>query len=271
MDTLTTNTEHQLVHVISSIKKNPQSWAGWHILRLSLTELDENSHQDCIIWAKSILESYLKTIEGRVYYTQQNGIHVLCRNAPDIVLNQAAQQITELVYSENKAHISYDIFDLTYHGLKYAREMLEEMGDHLTHQDIPSDQTNKVKITPLDLSNDTIKVLLVEDDPVARWMVRHVLKDTCDFAVAPTGTKAFSLYETYQPDVVFLDIDLPDHNGHEVLDWMMEKDHKACVVMLSGNNSLDNITGMIERGARGFIAKPFLKEQLLEYVYTQPV
>ena len=109
-------------------------------------------------------------------------------------------------------------------------------------------------------------VLLVEDDPVTRWLVRNALKENCDLATAPTANKAFSMYSSYQPDIVFLDVNLPDKNGYEVLNWVMRNDPGANVVMFSSQDSMDNITQALECGARGFIGKPFVKEQLLGYV-----
>lgn len=83
---------------------------------------------------------------------------------------------------------------------------------------------------------------------------------------APTAHQAFAKFQAFQPDVVFLDIDLPDKNGREVLSWIMHNDPGVTVVMFSSNSSLDNISQSIEEGASGFIAKPFLKESLLHYI-----
>jgi len=73
-------------------------------------------------------------------------------------------------------------------------------------------------------------------------------------------------YMTYQPDVVFLDINLPDKNGYEVLQWIMRNDPGANVVMFSSNDHMDNITDALDAGASGFIGKPFIKKQLLDYI-----
>lgn len=115
---------------------------------------------------------------------------------------------------------------------------------------------------------DQAKVLLVEDDPVTRWMVRNALKHECDLATVSEGHKAFEMYASYQPDIVFLDINLPDANGYDVLEWIIHNDPGAAVVMFSSNDNLDNIASSMDQGARGFIAKPFLKEQLLHYIHN---
>ena len=111
-----------------------------------------------------------------------------------------------------------------------------------------------------------MRVLLIEDDPVTRWIVRKSLRHACRFATAPTASQAYAMFQSFQPDIVFLDINLPDQSGRAVLEWILRNDPGVRVIMFSSNDNLDNIAQTLEKGASGFIAKPFLKEELLHYV-----
>jgi DNA-binding NarL/FixJ family response regulator len=113
---------------------------------------------------------------------------------------------------------------------------------------------------------DGAKVLLVEDDPATRWLVRSALRDKCRLATANTANKAFSICQSYKPDIVFLDIGLPDKSGCEVLKWLARNDPGVQVIIFSGCTDLNIISGALESGARGFIAKPFTKESFLSYI-----
>ncbi len=113
-----------------------------------------------------------------------------------------------------------------------------------------------------------IKVLLVEDDPTTRWIVRKSLKNACALATADHVQKAMDLYLSFAPDIVFLDIQLLDGDGYDVLDWIMWTNPHAYVVMFSSHNSMDNIMHAFEDGASGFIAKPFSKDALLHYIHS---
>lgn len=113
---------------------------------------------------------------------------------------------------------------------------------------------------------DGAKVLLVEDDPVTRWMVRMALKDECRFATATTANKAFAICQSFRPDIVFLDIGLPDKNGCEVLEWLMRNDPGVCVVVFSGSRDMNDICRALEGGAKGYIPKPFEKNSFLHYI-----
>lgn len=89
MDILSLNAEVKLVAAASSIGRNPLSWQGWHCLRILIEDVSEDNQQEILIWSKSILESYLKDAEGRVYYCEGRDIHVICRDVPRAILEQA--------------------------------------------------------------------------------------------------------------------------------------------------------------------------------------
>ncbi len=114
------------------------------------------------------------------------------------------------------------------------------------------------------------KVLLIEDDPVTRWMVRLALKSECVLATAQDAGKAVSLYLSYRPDMVLLDIGLPGRDGKELLVRLMKIDPGAYVVMFSSQDTAQNVVETIQNGARGFISKPFSRNKLMEYVHACP-
>ncbi len=84
------------------------------------------------------------------------------------------------------------------------------------------------------------------------------------------ATYALDKYTNIAPDILFLDINLPDVTGHELLEKILILDPDAYVIMLSGNCDRDNITQAISKGAKGFIAKPFTKDKLFQYIDRCP-
>ncbi|MGH1375969.1 MAG: response regulator [Alphaproteobacteria bacterium] len=279
MDVLSVNAEAKLIALALSVRSSPQSWGGWSCLRITLNDLNENIQHECLFWARSLLDAYLKEAEGRIYFCENSAIHIVCKSVPIDVLGQAGQQICDLVYSESSVRVEYHIHDLLKDGEACAEKILEqktnifdysgsnrEGADHCAEKIELSDMI-KPHVNDTKIDAEHTKVLLVEDDPVTRWLVRNALKGSCDFATASTANKAFSLYSIHQPDVVFLDINLPDKNGYEVLEWIMRNDPGANVVMFSGQSHMDNIMEALEIGARGFIGKPFIKEQFLDYIH----
>ena len=117
---------------------------------------------------------------------------------------------------------------------------------------------------------DKPEIVIVEDDPFSRKLVLTALADKHTVTPAVDGHNAISSYVYQAPDVMFLDIDLPDISGHEVLKKVLSIDPDAYIIMLSGNGDKENIMGAIQNGAKGFVAKPFTKDKLFAYIEKAP-
>jgi two-component system chemotaxis response regulator CheY len=119
------------------------------------------------------------------------------------------------------------------------------------------------------LRRENAHVMVVEDDPFSQKMVGNALKN---YSVSMSGDGAGALmsYVRNAPDVLFLDIGLPDINGHEVLEKLFKIDPDAYVVMFSGNGDRENILKAVELGAKGFVGKPFTKDKLIAYIEKSP-
>ncbi|MCK5385293.1 MAG: response regulator transcription factor [Alphaproteobacteria bacterium] len=282
MDILSVNADRKLFEIASSITQNPQTWHGWFCLKLDLTACNDTLYEASINLACSVIRTHLKDIRGDVFICENKLVHILCKPPSEKILEQTGVQMCDLITSENGTQPTHRLYDLFEHGYDYARNItgetdsifkLPQSGDIQKDNHVEPEEENVLPLKQPDSTGkkmlspqENVKVLLVEDDPITRWMVRNSLKNICDFATAPTASKAYAMFSSYQPDVVFLDINLPDNNGKAVLDWIMNHDPGACVVMFSSNGSLENITECLNNGASGFITKPFLREDLIHYV-----
>lgn len=111
-----------------------------------------------------------------------------------------------------------------------------------------------------------LHVMLVEDDPLTRRLVTGAFKENYALITAESAEEAVANYLLHAPDIVFLDIGLPDASGLQVLQSIMDSDPEAYVVMFSGNSYLDNVTTALGIGASGFVGKPFKKEKMRHYI-----
>ena len=277
MDTQHIDSHAKFATLLTSISKDPASWQGWSSLLITLQDIDPALQQECLFWAKSVVSASLSDFEGRVYFYENMAIHIVCKNVPWDVLSQTGQHVCSLIYDEGDVRTDCLIYDLASEGEDYMHAALAKSSIFSMPMAVPIKKSpeksfqreENVQCSEKLILNhdDYTKVLLIEDDPVTRWMVRNALKHECQFATSPTANKAFSMYSTFLPDVVFLDINLPDKSGYEVLEWIIRNDPGACVVMFSSEDNLDNISNALESGAKGFIAKPFLRESLLQYIH----
>lgn len=114
------------------------------------------------------------------------------------------------------------------------------------------------------------KILIVEDDIFSQTLIQKALNDKYDLALSDDGQGAILGYVKVAPDIMFLDIELPDINGHDVLKKIKMIDKNAYVVMFSGNGDRENILKALDLGAQGFVGKPFAKEKLIQYIEKSP-
>lgn len=108
------------------------------------------------------------------------------------------------------------------------------------------------------------KVLIVDDSVLMRRMIGETLAAAGWEVVgeAGDGREAVEKYRELQPDAVTMDIVMPETNGIQALEEILEIDPQARVVVVSALNQTRMISEAIRKGAHDFIAKPFLPEQL---------
>ncbi|MEZ5690282.1 MAG: response regulator [Rickettsiales bacterium] len=113
---------------------------------------------------------------------------------------------------------------------------------------------------------DNIEIMIIEDDVFSRRLVENVLQKKYSLTGLGEASHALSTYAKLAPDLLFLDINLPDVTGHELLEKIMRMDPHAYTIMLSGNCDKENVTQAMKLGAKGFIAKPFTRDKLMHYI-----
>lgn len=113
-------------------------------------------------------------------------------------------------------------------------------------------------------------VLVVDDDfMVARVHARFVERvEGFEVAgVAATGQEALDLAATLQPDLVLLDVHLPDLGGLEVLARLRESGSRAGVVMVTAERDADVVRAALAGGAMQYVVKPFEQQDLAERLH----
>jgi len=112
------------------------------------------------------------------------------------------------------------------------------------------------------------KILVVDDSAFTRQIVRNVLNGRGYRAVieAENGEEALKKYEKEKPDVVLLDVIMPDLHGTEVLKKIMILDENAKVVMLSAVGQQKTVKICNKLGSVGYVVKPFDDELLVTSV-----
>lgn len=111
-----------------------------------------------------------------------------------------------------------------------------------------------------------ITVMIVEDDPVAAKIYEQFTRKQERFAVvatASTGAKALELLEAYTPNLILLDVYLPDMNGIDLLRIVRQKNEKIDVILITAANDTETVSQAIHGGAFGYFIKPIMIDKFL--------
>ena len=108
-----------------------------------------------------------------------------------------------------------------------------------------------------------IKILIIDDEIQIRKLLQIILENNSYRTIsAETGKMGILLAANQQPDLILLDIGLPDLSGHEALKELRNW-YKKPIIILSVLNSEENIVNAIDNGADDYLVKPFRTGELL--------
>ena len=112
------------------------------------------------------------------------------------------------------------------------------------------------------------KILIVDDAAFMRMMLKDIFTKAGHEIVAEAGNgnEAAEKYIEFHPDLVTMDITMPDCDGLEGLSKIMEANSNAKVVMCSAMGQQAMVIEAIQNGAKDFIVKPFQADRVLEAV-----
>ena len=113
------------------------------------------------------------------------------------------------------------------------------------------------------------RVLIVEDDPVIQMLVGEVLRGAAyDVRTANDGAAGWTQMQTDPPELVVLDVMMPEMDGYEVLEHMRAEPATAQipVLLMTALDSVGDVARGFELGANDYIHKPFNNEDLLARV-----
>ncbi|MDR9756192.1 MAG: response regulator transcription factor [Thermoanaerobacterales bacterium] len=107
------------------------------------------------------------------------------------------------------------------------------------------------------------KILVVDDERSILDLLEMILrKEQFQVATASDGKSAMALFDSFKPDLVLLDLMLPDTNGHDLCREMTNKRRVPIIMLTAKNDIVDKVLGL-ELGADDYITKPFDTRELV--------
>jgi diguanylate cyclase (GGDEF)-like protein len=114
------------------------------------------------------------------------------------------------------------------------------------------------------------RILLVDDEPALLELLGDYLRDQGhEVITAEDGASGLDLYTSELPDLVLLDLKLPDLSGLDVLRHVTARDEETAMIVISGVGSLDDVIEALRRGAWDFLVKPFVNLELVMHAVNK--
>ncbi len=116
-----------------------------------------------------------------------------------------------------------------------------------------------------------IRILIVDDHPLVRDGIQTMLRDEPLIEIAgasKTAAEAIDFLANEEPDIILLDISLPDMNGLELCEKIRKTHKQVKIIGLTSTNEAGIITGLLQRGGNGYLLKNMERADLLEAIQT---
>lgn len=112
----------------------------------------------------------------------------------------------------------------------------------------------------------TKRILIVDDAAFMRMMIKNIVSKNGYEVVgeAENGQVAVELYKEHKPDLVTMDITMPEMNGIEGVKAIRSVDPNANIIMCSAMGQQAMVMEAIQAGAKDFIVKPFQQDRILQ-------
>ncbi len=151
-----------------------------------------------------------------------------------------------------------------------TREQMEELAGSATPQAkeervvlpmVPEDSAASNGSARPERNGGPLRVLCVEDSEPNFRLIENVLRERpgTDLVWAETGARGLELAQTHSPQLVLLDLDLPDMHGSKVLESLQAQPatERTPVIVISADATPSQIERMLKAGARNYLTKPF--------------
>lgn len=231
---------------IPSIKKQKEEW---YLISMAIKKPSSGN----IIHLSNRMKKFFQSKEGKIFACNESELLILVKLGPSANTKTVEDNVLSALTNYNCKISSADV---TEQGLQRIRLLLTEQKESVL-------ETMSVLYKERKNRKENI-IMVADDDMFMRSLVSKALGSYGKIVELPDGENVTDTYLEISPDVLFLDIHLPGRSGMEILDEINNFDQSAYIVMLSADSNKDNVVKTRKNGAKGFVAKPFTKDKLIE-------
>jgi CheY-like chemotaxis protein len=271
------NARETLLSLIQDINRVQTS--VWGLIFIKRRFLKAVSNEELMHTLKPALAD---VTEAKLFVLENSDAYIAWRGMQKRVQTQITDIITkQLLREPDRANSSAIYFDPLVMGNEISTLLRAQQketppmatkpsNDVMPVKGVPTPETQQMRKFQEALSRRAdrkqLEVLVVEDQQLLRRLLHEVLRGDHLVNSVPGVRDGWNLYLERAPDVAFLDIGLNDGNGHDLARAIKQIDPESYVVMVTSNNTDDEIETARLNHADGFVAKPYCKQQIFDYI-----
>ncbi len=250
------NSRFEYQHAIS--KNTIENPFLWRCLHFDFKDLPSGVELESL--SKKIYKIF-ESLDGGYYFDPRSRVTVFCKMGEKIIIDDIIYKIKSLIRGDFMCRVGEQT--VLGNGILSLQFLFSPTADE-------QQKLSQEFIVQERMSRQSDIIMLVEDDLFCRNVVKNALSSKFKVIDIADGGKATQEYLSHSPDVLFLDIHLPNKNGITILKEILEVDPQAYIVMVSADAAKERVMQCMELGAKGFIAKPFNGERLFNYIRKCP-
>lgn len=202
------------------------------------------------------IEAFYERRDWESYRIQVHALKVTAGAIGEDALSEMAEQLEVAAKEENHYFID------SHHAaaMKEYRRILHGISETLTGE--------KVREVPVNVTEKSGRILVVDDDPVNLKTAEKMLYRKFEVQLADSGKQALEMIEKQPPEIILLDLHMPDMDGFKVMRVLQEKQETKDipVVLLTADNDRDVEIRGFREGAQDFITKPLVADIMIQRV-----
>lgn len=107
-----------------------------------------------------------------------------------------------------------------------------------------------------------LNIMVIEDQEFSLKLMKSLLSREHHCVTSQTAAEAITLYASQPPDILFLDVELPDANGHDFASFIKRHDPESYIVMVTANTETRDVKAAQKNSVQGYITKPFRQQKI---------
>ncbi len=217
---------------------------------------------------------FLEIRDGKIFFTVSDTGIGISQEKHDLIFNRFVQ-------AEDNISKIYGGSGL---GLSIVKKLITIMGGDIYLESEKGKGTRFIFYLPFEIGEPakpdnrgiynidergkTYKILLVEDDQVSIQMYREMIGNQGEnLKVAHTGQEALNLFRSFRPEIILMDIGLPDMNGLDVVKAIRKEDRQVYIIAQTAYAMHSDELLAIEAGCNYYISKPVDRNELLKKLF----